>query len=172
MGSNPMDAFSPPERNRQKHQECQQVEHHHQTNHSWELVTFILRLLAVWLGGRCVATAKADPLAGRIRRGRKLLDEIVHPALDLPDVAFHRVHPPLEVADPLHLVQPVQQHLAKDSRRPLTETRPLNRLDPIANGNDNVKIIKGYLLNLCLSLDGTMGSGMCKFCTKPLRPKP
>ena len=92
-----MDAFSPPERNRQKHQECQQVEHHHQTNHSWELVTFILRLLAVWLGGRCVAAAKADPLAGRIRRGRKLLDEIVHPALDLPDVAFHRVHPPLNL---------------------------------------------------------------------------
>ncbi len=52
-----MDAFSPPERNRQKHQECQQVEHHHQTNHSWELVTFILRLLAVWLGGRCVVCA-------------------------------------------------------------------------------------------------------------------
>ena len=79
--------------------------------------------LAVWLGR--IATVEADSLAGRVRRGRKLLDEIVHAALDLLDVAFHRIHPALKVADSLDLVKPVQQHLAQNPRRPLAEARSL-----------------------------------------------
>ena len=81
--------------------------------------------LAIRLGGRCGAAAKTDSLAGRVWRGRKLLDEVIHSALDLLDVAFHGIHPSFKVSNSLDLVKSIQQHLAKDSRRPLAEARSL-----------------------------------------------
>ena len=71
---------------------------------------------------------------------QKLLDEVIHSALD---VAFHGIHPSFKVSNSLDLVKSIQQHLAEDSRRPLAEARSLNRLDPIANGNNYIQVIKG-----------------------------
>lgn len=108
---------------------------------------------------------ETDTAAGRGGGLGELLDKVTYAAFDLLDVAFNDVNSALEFRNLAHLVQTIEQHLAKNSRGPLSETGALQRLDPISDRNDNIKVIEHYFLHLTLPLDGTMGSGVCIFCT-------
>ena len=97
--------------------------------------------LAVWLSR--IATVEADSLAGRVWRGRKLLDKVIHSPLDLLDVAFYGIHTMLELGNLTHLLKSIQQHLAQDTSRPLAEARSLKRFYPVTNRNYHIQIIDG-----------------------------
>ena len=70
--------------------------------------------LSVGFGECVVVVAEADAAAGWVWGSGELLDEVGHAALDLLDVALGGVHAALEFGNALDLVEPVQQHLAKN----------------------------------------------------------
>ena len=86
---------------------------------------------------------KSDLVAfGRLRRRGKLLDEVIDTALNLLDVELCLIHARFEFVDAPHVGETLKKHIAQGSRCPLTEARTFERLDPVANRNDDIKVVK------------------------------
>ena len=68
--------------------------------------------------------AEADAATRQIWWSRELLDEVGHAALDLLDISLSGIHAALELGNPLDLIKPVQQHLAKHARSPTPKPHP------------------------------------------------
>ena len=47
----------------------------------------------------------------------------------------------------------------------MAETSALNRLNTIANRDDNIKVVQGYLFDLRKTTSTTIILGVCIFCT-------
>ena len=91
-----------------------------------EAAIYWLSRLPVGFGQGVAVVAEADAATRRIWWGRELLDEVGHAALDLLDVTLGGIHAALELGNPLNLIKPVQQHLAKDPSCPLTKACALD----------------------------------------------
>jgi len=71
----------------------------------------------VWFVEGVAVVAETNAAARRVLWRGELLDEVGHAALDLLDVTLGGIHAPLKLCDALDLVKPIQQHLAKHTRR-------------------------------------------------------
>ena len=97
--------------------------------------------LASWCVVQTLRMKSDFTALGRLRRRGKLLDEIVDAALDLLDVELGLVHARFELVDASHVGEPLEKHIPQGTCRPLPETRALERLYSVTNGNDNIKVV-------------------------------
>ena len=94
-------------------------------------------------GKRMTSRVKSDLIAlGRLGRSCKLFDKIIDAALDLLDVKLGLVHAQFELVDASYVGEPLEKHIAQGARRPLTKTGSLERLDPIAHRDDDIKVVE------------------------------
>ena len=99
---------------------------------------------AVW-GCRCLAGLGAEPdLAARRFRGRQLLHEVAHTALDLLDVTFNCVNTASQSRNLPDFLNTIKKHLTKNPCRPSTKTYSLWRLYPVTDRNHDIKIVHQF----------------------------